>query len=1562
MSATTVDKFQIEVEAIDSASKIIKDLQKSIGSAKASAEDSWNWKSIDNGTDAVKEAAMAFKPFTTSVQLAEESVKVLQEVVKNVGNEFGFTVDSLGRLRDSLGKFVSDAKLAEAGLLGVKNRIAELIGEAKEIDKATKSVSDFSKKIQTIDPPNQKFIAMGDSMLSALNPMNLMSGALQVFAGGILSSVGSSIMTLLNPMTYLTAGFDALTIAAESLYSIISGAFSAAFTAAGMAVDGVVAVFSTLGSAAMSVGSALMDVGTTIGGLLLTAFDGLLAAAGATASALLEVGSAAASALGEAVRVSGDFEQSMANVKSMGVESEDTFQRMREAAIKLGADTSLSSSQAADALYSLRSAGFSSEESILALEGTGKLAEATMSDLQFTAEAVGATIKQFGMEASDAGRVSNVFAAAIQNSALTMDRAANGMKYAGVIAGALKIPFEETTAALMVLNNAGIKGEMAGTALRSGLSKLVDPSKESAAAIQALGLSVKDTNPALVGITGVVAALEKAGMTATDAVKIFGVEAGPAMANLVGGGAQALTDFQAKITGTNAALDMSKVQLDTFSGALKIFEGSWESLQIVIGGAFLPVLKQVVIGASEIVNALTTWIQTTGLATAAMAAFNGIVSAVQSVVSMMAPSVSTLGTMFQNLGTTIAGSLTTFGEWIASTAKTSLAIEGLAKTFGTIIAKTVESIAIFAQLVAGSKAVNDAWNAMRTAAQSLISDIGIMATQVQTSLSIWIQSRQAYLDLSIAAAAVGSVFQSVTAVLISLGGAFFSTVQAVVDFATGTNDAASAGTSFIDILVSVANAAKSVSDSIVSGLSSYAEWVTSTDTVSAALNAVSIAFTAVTSVVTAAVAVFNTVSGGVGAAAASLADFLTGLQAFVKQTETGIKFDFGGAIKAGIVAGIGIINAAANDVAAAVSKMVGSFNADSVASTITAFIASIRDNIISGFTTMSADGAIAQAFVDVFGFLASVAEKVTGPVGDMVSGVFALLKQSFDDNAAALGTQMGTIFEPVVTAAIDALAGIVDAITATISGAESMSGSLSEFFKSGIDAALPNIKEAFDMLGKSLGEFVTAALDAAGLSDFGKKFVEPILASLQAGNWDDLKKALGELLKKAISEAWALFVAGVGAALDFEVFGVKIRDGIIMALGLALTGLGALVMALPVLATLSAGIVAAVVGAAASFGPLILAAGLAVLIGYPLGNAIAEAFPEGLKSIGEAAADFMKGIAAFFTGEGVDPITNAVAAIASAIGTASVAIGPALTAIKEGITKAAVGMADGVVDGAKAIGEALDNIGQLFGAAVVDFSVLVGDIAAAIYDKFMAFFTAAGELTAAVEMWLDANIAQPINNFASSVVETIANIGTAIYDGVAAVFEFMTTMPEDAYTWGANIIQSWVDGIMATIENAKAGIASAVDWVFGMFKGQSPPKEGPLQHIDQWGSNVAAAWSDSFVARIQSSIPSITSAVAAAGSAMGGLGKLSGVAMPANLTSAIKGTGGKAGGAVGAPPGFAAALSPASRQPAAATVNAPINFGGVTISNGIDMVNFADTISTSIKQTLRTETAARRRG
>jgi len=1480
MSATTVDKFQIEVEAIDAASNVISAITGFIDAAR---------KKI------------------------EPPIKISAD---------------------------------DSAMLKANDHLEELLQSLNQVKASSGNM----------------FVSFGDSAIAALNPVNLLSGAMSVFAGGVLQSVGSSIMTLLNPMTYLTAGFDALTIAAESLYSIISGAFSAAFTAAGMAVDGVVAVFSTLGSAAMSVGSALMDVGTTIGGLLLTAFDGLLAAAGATASALLEVGSAAASALGEAVRVSGDFEQSMANVKSMGVESEDTFQRMREAAIKLGADTSLSSSQAADALYSLRSAGFSSEESILALEGTGKLAEATMSDLQFTAEAVGATIKQFGMEASDAGRVSNVFAAAIQNSALTMDRAANGMKYAGVIAGALKIPFEETTAALMILNNAGIKGEMAGTALRAGLSKLVDPSKESAAAIQALGLSVKDTNPALVGITGVVAALEKAGMTATDAVKIFGVEAGPAMANLVGGGAQALTDFQAKITGTNAALDMSKTQLDTFSGALKIFEGSWESLQIVIGGAFLPVLKQVVIGASEIVNALTTWIQTTGLATAAMAAFSGVTTAVQTVITTLSPLVGGISATFTALGKYVADSMTAFGAWAAASSTTKDAVEAIKASGEKFVAMLSEMIGGVLSLKTGldaGKAGFDEWGNQLTVASGSLGEFGTklaaLASQALAAIGTWIQSGQAFTDLRAAVSAAGSVFTSIVTVIMSVGQAVVSTAAAIVNFAAGIGESSATSSTFAGVMKTVSDAVAVVATAITSSIAAYTELILNTDLISTA-------FSAVSAVVSAAVAVFNTVSGGVGAAAASLADFLTGLQAFVKQTETGIKFDFGGAIKAGIVAGIGIINAAANDVAAAVSKMVGSFNADSVASTITAFIASIRDNIISGFTTMSADGAIAQAFVDVFGFLSSVAEKVTGPVGDMVAGVFALLKQSFDDNAAALGTQMGTIFEPVVTAAIDALAGIVDAITATISGAESMSGSLSEFFKSGIDAALPNIKEAFDALGKSLGEFVTAALDAAGLSDFGKKFVEPILASLQAGNWDDLKKALGELLKKAISEAWALFVAGVGAALDFEVFGVKIRDGIIMALGLALTGLGALIMALPVLATLSAGIVAAVVGAAASFGPLIVAAGLAVLIGYPLGEAISAAFPEGLKSIGEAAADFMKGIAAFFTGEGVDPITNAVAAIASAIGTASVAIGPALTAIKEGITKAAVGMADGVVDGAKAIGEALDNIGQLFGAAVVDFAVLVGDIAEAISNKFNEFFTSAGELSVTVQTWLTNNIMTPINNFGSAVLDTISNIGKTIYDGVAAVFEFMTTMPEDAYTWGANIIQSWVDGIMATIENAKAGIASAVDWVFGMFKGQSPPKEGPLQHIDQWGSNVAAAWSDSFVARIQSSIPSITSAVAAAGSAMGGLGKLSGVAMPANLTSAIKGTGGKAGGAVGAPPGFAAALSPASRQPAAATVNAPINFGGVTISNGIDMVNFADTISTSIKQTLRTETAARRRG
>lgn len=61
---------------------------------------------------------------------------------------------------------------------------------------------------------------------------------------------------------------------------------------------------------------------------------------------------------------------------------------------------------------------------------------------------------------------------------------------------------------------------------------------------------------------------------------------------------------------------------------------------------------------------------------------------------------------------------------------------------------------------------------------------------------------------------------------------------------------------------------------------------------------------------------------------------------------------------------------------------------------------------------------------------------------------------------------------------------------------------------------------------------------------------------------------------------------------------------------------------------------------------------------------------------------------------------------------------------------------------------------------------------------------------------------------------------------------------------GKNSALSWIEGLRAQeiVAQARRAALDLANFVSGPLEGQSPPKEGPLRHIDRWGRNVANAW------------------------------------------------------------------------------------------------------------------------
>ena len=298
--------------------------------------------------------------------------------------------------------------------------------------------------------------------------------------------------------------------------------------------------------------------------------------------------------LSNAIKTASEFEQAMANVQSVTGASREEMDRLREAAAKAGRETVFKASEAADALYYLALAGFTVDQQIDALSGTLALAAATQSDLAFTSETIASTISAFGLEAEEADRVANVFAATIGSSQASIDKLAQSMRYAGPAAAGFGRSLEETAATLALFYNMGLTGEMAGTRFRTALSALAHPTGDTKNALAELGIKASQVNPAMHSLADIIDLLKDKGVDTAMAMRIFGQETGPAMASLIALGGNALRDMERQITGTNKALEMQEIQLDTLTGAQKELQSVWESVNITLGTQSIPGLRRLV--------------------------------------------------------------------------------------------------------------------------------------------------------------------------------------------------------------------------------------------------------------------------------------------------------------------------------------------------------------------------------------------------------------------------------------------------------------------------------------------------------------------------------------------------------------------------------------------------------------------------------------------------------------------------------------------------------------------------------------------------------------------------------------------------------------------------------------------------------------------------------------------------------------------------------------------------------------------------------------------------------
>lgn len=327
----------------------------------------------------------------------------------------------------------------------------------------------------------------------------------------------------------------------------------------------------------------------------------------------LGIATAAMTALGaSAIKTGMDFSAQMSRVQAISGATADELRALNKVAIKLGASTSFSASEAAAGMENLASAGFNANEIMSAMPGLLDLAAVSGGNVAAASEVAATALRAFGLEASEAGHVADVFAeAAARTNAEALDMG-EAMKYVAPVAKAMGQSLEETAAAIGIMSDAGIKGGQAGTALRGALSRLAKPTKTMKESIKELGLEFYDTEGKMLPLNEMIGVLQESmeGLTQEQRnqhlVTLFGQESLSGMLALIEAGPEKLAALTKELEESDgAAADMASTITANLKGALDGLSGSFETFKITLFQKFEEPLMNLAETATDVMNYLT---------------------------------------------------------------------------------------------------------------------------------------------------------------------------------------------------------------------------------------------------------------------------------------------------------------------------------------------------------------------------------------------------------------------------------------------------------------------------------------------------------------------------------------------------------------------------------------------------------------------------------------------------------------------------------------------------------------------------------------------------------------------------------------------------------------------------------------------------------------------------------------------------------------------------------------------------------------------------------------------
>lgn len=312
-----------------------------------------------------------------------------------------------------------------------------------------------------------------------------------------------------------------------------------------------------------------------------------------------------------AINVASEFQASMYNINAIAGLTGSELDALGQRALEFGARTRGGANAAADALYTVFSAGLTNtEDAFRAMEVATYTAEAGLADMTTTTETLIAVMLSYGdTSEAMAWQTSDAITQMVAVGVGSMQEFSTALSSVIPTAAAAGMGFDELAADMAFLTQRGLSASRAGVSLNAAIEQMVNPTEAMSSAFGELGArGLPDLIDQFGSVNGAIEAL--IGTADGDLTTLYEMFNSRQARRAVGlfatdleGWNAAIEDFYGSVDG--ATMRAWEEQMSSFSASWDLLTSAVEGAGIAIGQTLFPVLQPMIDGITDLILGIT---------------------------------------------------------------------------------------------------------------------------------------------------------------------------------------------------------------------------------------------------------------------------------------------------------------------------------------------------------------------------------------------------------------------------------------------------------------------------------------------------------------------------------------------------------------------------------------------------------------------------------------------------------------------------------------------------------------------------------------------------------------------------------------------------------------------------------------------------------------------------------------------------------------------------------------------------------------------------------------------